>query len=306
MVATGVLPPLIRLLQHPDPTILIPALHTFWNMSMRICGDRQTAAVINARLLPALRPLLFHAHTEIRQEAMCAVSHSQRRTRAHTERWRIQGATARRVCPSSHPVDSVFLSFLPRLSPVAVCGSHQIQACLDAGLLSVVIESLLSNSDEEQMLQCVYALANALNGGSVLQVCRLVTHTPSVLAALNVLLASSREFLLHVALRSLERVMQVGVILSNGSLDAETAAAVAAMGLSGHRPFTARVAATCMRNLHAVASSNKIDLHIASDANRILKTWWSKAEAKDAMTAANAATAAPSSTGSSCSSAARR
>ena len=179
----------------------------------------------------------------------------------------------------------MFPLFFRVCPPVTTCSSHQIQACLDAGLLSDVIELLLSNSDEDEMLQCACALTNALNGGSVLQVCRLVTHTPSVLTALNVVLASSNQALLWLAPQTLQRVMQAGDAIRDGGLDAETAAIVAALCPSGQHPFTARVAATCMRHLHAVASSDKIGQHISSTANHILKTWWSEAEVKEAIEA---------------------
>ena len=72
LLAAGVMPHLIRLLQHQDTRILTQAMRTVGNM---LGGNAlQTSAVINAGFLPVLRPLLSHARREVRNEALWALS----------------------------------------------------------------------------------------------------------------------------------------------------------------------------------------------------------------------------------------
>ncbi|KAK1291387.1 Importin subunit alpha-1 [Acorus calamus] len=70
----GVCPRLVALLQHPSPTVLIPALRTVGNI---VTGDDvQTQAVMDANIIHPLVGLLQYAEFDLKKEAAWAISNA--------------------------------------------------------------------------------------------------------------------------------------------------------------------------------------------------------------------------------------
>ena len=169
---------------------------------------------------------------------------------------------------------------------VTAGNSDQIQACLDVGLLSIVIDLLIVNEDEEVSNECSYALANSLTGGSLPQLCHLVSHTPSALFALNIVLKSSKEPVLRVALESLERILRTGDdLLYEGADRAGLSRDLCDRMDAGEHPFTELVAHTCLRSLAAIESNEAMEDDLANVASGILQKWWNEGEVEEILQA---------------------
>ena len=194
----------------------------------------------------------------------------------------VEQSDMRHIEQSTARIVSLLPAFLIVVRDVCVCdcmcvlvdsvtagNSDQIQACLDGDLLSIVIDLLIANEDEEVSNECSHALANSLTGGTVEQICRLVSHSSLALVALNVSLASSKESVVRVSVDALHRVMRAGDELLAGVVDTDALShELRDLVFAGEHPFAELVAGACRSNLCALKNSH--DEEIADNARDIL------------------------------------
>lgn len=175
---------------------------------------------------------------------------------------------------------------------VTAGSSDQIQQCLDAGLLSMIIALLIADADEEVSNECSYVISNSLTGGTLAQMIRLVTQPPYLMPALNVVLKSSNPAILRVAFEALQHLMDAGDdLLSAYDPDAPNAEflllppALRVHVESDINPFRDLVATHCMRHIQAACKGDVAE----NAAKQVRDGWWTEEEVEEACSKQSAA-----------------